>query len=168
MPNRNSNCVTIGAPLSELKRYLVKNDKGKLMFNMHALYPTTFSSDDPTWEKGWDYDQTALLTGSKWYPYISSVVEKNNQTILTYDTARVPNNELLIRLHQFTGWTIKNEFEEPGDAFEWELECEDGDCQLEKRAYHPMCVICEIKFHHETIQQDDYGERVCNNCMKLN
>ena len=35
-------------------------------------------------------------------------------TVLAYDTAREPNNNLLEKLHDITGWYILNEYEEPG------------------------------------------------------
>ena len=67
----------------------------------------------------WEYDWFVNNTGSKWAPdvYIS-VGEASDVTYLSYDTARAPNNKMLVRLHEVTGWTIVNEYEEPGLGFE--------------------------------------------------
>jgi hypothetical protein len=47
MPNWNYNSVTVGAPINEVKKYLVfpKGEK-YAMFNMHRLYPEIFSEKD--------------------------------------------------------------------------------------------------------------------------
>ncbi|ODS23661.1 hypothetical protein AB835_07605 [Candidatus Endobugula sertula] len=50
MPNWNYNNVTIGAPINEVKKYLVflKKEYCSAMFNMHLLYPEVFSKKDKT------------------------------------------------------------------------------------------------------------------------
>ena len=67
----------------------------------------------------WEYDWFVNNTGSKWAPevYVSDG-ELPDATYLSYDTAWAPNNGTLQRLHELTGWTIVNEYEEPGMGFE--------------------------------------------------
>ena len=119
MPNWNSNCVEISAPISEVKKYLVYDKKEKsFTYNMHILYPDVFDFSDLDGLKNWDYDWAVENTGSKWFPVIDHVFEGVSetgqvQTILCYDTARCPNNDLLTKLHEMTGWAIKNTYEEP-------------------------------------------------------
>lgn len=84
---------------------------------MHKLFPEAIPADDPTGSKSWDYDWFVNNTGSKWPPEVI-ICEHDDATYLSYDTARAPNNLTLMRLHELTGWTIVNEYEEPGEGFE--------------------------------------------------
>ena len=130
MPNWNSNGVTINAPLSEVSKYLVFNaDKSSAQFNMHMLFPKTFNSDDLTGDKGWDYDWAADNTWAKWFLHTEVINDlSNNQTYLGYETARCPNNHLLKKLHDLTGWNILNQYDEPNMNIRWSFICEDWDC----------------------------------------
>lgn len=62
-------------------------------------------------------------TGSKWNPNIYLVTDEGRATHLEYDSAWVPNNDLLVRLSELTGWTIHNAFEEEQPEFEGVFEC---------------------------------------------
>ena len=114
MPNWNSNKVAIYAPLEEVKKYLVFEDRNYIYFNIPKVFPYRFSADDLLGSKGWDYDWTIENTGTKWFPSIDNVQELGHDiTELQYDTAREPNNIFLHRLHKLTDWKIENEYEEP-------------------------------------------------------
>jgi predicted RNA-binding Zn-ribbon protein involved in translation (DUF1610 family) len=72
-------------------------------------------------------------------------------------------NELLERLHQLTGWTIQNEFEEEQPEFEGSFHCEAGSCIRDIREGRPRCSTCEEQFPFEELD-DDWGE--CPKCIK--
>ena len=113
MPNWNENRVTIHAPINDVKAWLVAGPDEAYFFNMHRLYPEDVPADDPTGDATWDYDWFVKNTGSKWTPTIYLDPSDDGQrTLLTYDTAREPNNLLLERLHEQTGWYLINEYEE--------------------------------------------------------
>lgn len=63
-------------------------------------------------------------TGSKWNPIISNVSEDGGRTFLGFNSAWSPMNDLLGRLHQLTGWTVHNEFEDEGYESEGSFHCE--------------------------------------------
>jgi hypothetical protein len=131
MPNWNSNGVTINAPLNEVKKYLVFNEKWtEAMFNMHLLFPELFNSSDVLWDKNWNYDWAVINTGTKWFPMIKELYEMDlDVTYLWYKTARWPNNLLLKKLHKLTNWAILNHYEEPGMGIRWILKCKDWKCE---------------------------------------
>ncbi len=64
-------------------------------------------------------------------------------TYLNYDTARAPNNLTLMRLHELTGWTIVNEYQEPGMCFEGTFRCDEHGVTDEEREYRPTCDVCD-------------------------
>ena len=119
MPNWNYNSVEIHAPIEAVKEWLVPKDESSFEFNMHKLFPETFPADDPTGSMSWDYDWFVNNTGSKWAPDVDLCTDEDpTVTYLSYDTAWAPNNLTLMRLYELTGWTIVNEYEEPGMGFE--------------------------------------------------
>lgn len=63
-------------------------------------------------------------TGSKWNPEVPVIYETNGVTHLGFDSAWCPVNELLDRMHDMTGWTIYNEFEEEQPEYEGSFHCE--------------------------------------------
>ena len=167
MPNWNYNNVTIGAPINEVKKYLVfkKEDKSS-MFNMHLLYPEVFSKKDKTWEKGWDYSWAIEHTDSKWFPEIVYVAALgDDMTVLAYDTARWPNNKLLEKLHDLTGWYILNEYEEPGMEFEGLFVCQENYCTDYRGTYRPVCEVCEKKQPPDLIDYDTEDFLICKTCL---
>jgi hypothetical protein len=131
MPNWVYNEVDIHASLDEVQEFLaVDSDMDEpnrpvSRFNLHKLYPERFEADDLCGHKAWDYDWMVENTGSKWNPTISAISENSGTTQLGFDSAWSPMNELLERLHQLTGWTIDNEFEEEQPEYEGSLHCED-------------------------------------------
>jgi Ferredoxin-like domain in Api92-like protein len=129
MPNWNENFVRVEAPFIEVIKYLVEDDEEKdtYRFNMHQLFPERFCDCDLTGEKTWDYDWANEHTGSKWFPTVS-IEDQGEATELIYDTAWSPNNLTLQRLHEKTGWMIKNAYEESGMAYAGEFVCTDGVC----------------------------------------
>ena len=113
MPNWNENRVTIHAPCDEIKTWLLAGSDDTYFFNMHRLYPERAPTDDPCGDATWDYDWFVENTGSKWPPFILLASSDDGQkTLLYYDTARTPNNQLLERWHRLTGWHLINEYEE--------------------------------------------------------
>jgi hypothetical protein len=112
MPNWNYNSVEIHAPIEAVKEWLVPKDERTFEFNMHKLFPETFPPDDPTGSKTWNYDWFVDNTGSKWAPDVEISESDSELTFLNYDSARTPNNGTLQRLHELTGWTIRNDYRE--------------------------------------------------------
>jgi hypothetical protein len=49
-------------------------------------------------------------------------------TYLWYETAWVPNNLLLKRLHKMTKWAILNVYSEPNMWIVWIFNCKDWKC----------------------------------------
>jgi hypothetical protein len=79
MPNWNSNGVTINAPLSEVKKYLVYDEKNNTtMFNMHLLFPDVFDEKDLDGSEAWEYDWAVNNTGAKWFPNILIINEMDS------------------------------------------------------------------------------------------
>ena len=130
MPNWCFNAVEIQAPLGEVRAYLATDyfmdDPSRPIsrFNLHRLFPDRFSADDLCGHNAWDYDWMVKHTGAKWNPNICVREREPGLTVLDYDTAWMPNNLLLERLHKMTGWTIHNTFEEEQPEFEGDLHCE--------------------------------------------
>jgi hypothetical protein len=92
---------------------------------MHLLYPEMFDENDLDGEKNWDYDWAVENTWSKWFPEIFHIHEKEeNITIVNYQTARSPNNWLLLRLHKLLDKVIINYYREPLMHIEWYYICE--------------------------------------------
>ena len=135
-------------------------------FNLHKLFPEKVPADDPTGDKSWDYDRWVDNTGSKWSPEVAirKCVDASI-TILAYDTARAPNNPTLRCLHTRTGWTIVNEYEEPGMAFEGTFTCKDGTWRDDEREYRPVCEICDVK-KPATCFLDDADDMICDECRR--
>ncbi len=75
----------------------------------------------------------------------------------------MPNNELLERLHQLTGWVLSNDYEEEQPEYEGSLRCEGGSCTDETRPGRPSCPNCEERFLYEELDED-WGE--CPACAK--
>ena len=153
MPNWNNNCVTIDAPLDQVKQWLIPLAHDDYEFDVLKLFPE-MSPEHPAMDR---------LTGSKWNPIIEYCDGDHQQTSLGYDSARTPNNGTLRRLHELTGWRIENEFEEPGVGFEGTLVCSNGACHEEEHQYHPRCDVCDLKFPPEdyVIGADDMVCRLC-------
>jgi hypothetical protein len=135
MPNWNTNNVVIYAPIEEVKVYIVQtnNDSEEFMFNLHLLFPERYPASDPAWNESWNYDWAVANTGSKRFPELYIPHGDNKVTCLLYPTARTPNNGTLQRLHELTGWTIKNWYEEPGSALEGTFICNDDGCHNDER-----------------------------------
>ena len=167
MPNWNSNGVAIHAPLEAVKAYLVPQADDTYLFNMHLLFPDRFPVVDPTGEINWDYDWAVDNTGSKRFPDVTiDRCGPKAPTLLNYDTARAPNNDLLGRLHEMTGWPIDNVYEEPGAGFEGTFSCNKGICTDEPREYQPRCNVCDQK-HPASRYTIDPDRCVCDRCWKL-
>lgn len=167
MPNWNYNSVTIGAPIDEVQQYLVY-PKGKkhAVFNMHLLYPEVFSRNDKAWDKAWDYNWAVEHTGSKWFPTIHHIEStKDNMTLLVFDTAWEPNNKLLEKLHQVTGWYLVNSYEEPGCEFEGVFYCQENSCTDIRWPFRPTCSICWNRKPQSQISCDDNDLLVCTECQ---
>jgi hypothetical protein len=165
MPNWNSNDVAIHAPFEAVKAYLVPQADNTYRFNMHLLFPEQFTAADPTGETDWDEQWAIDRTGSEWCTAINidSVDGDHPVTWLRYDTSRTPNNELLRRLHELTGWRIGNEFECPDEGFEGTYTCHKGVCTDEPRDYLPRCQVCDLKKPARQYTLDPEG-CVCNKC----
>lgn len=100
-------------------------------------------------------------TGSKWNPSIPTVFHGNDVTMLRFDSAWFPTNELLARLHLLTGWTIHNAFIEEQPQFEGSFHCENGQTTLDMGERWDRCSYCERRVCEEDVD-DDYGE--CPGC----
>lgn len=130
MPNWVYNEVDIHASLDEVQEFLATDNdmddpsQTVTRFNLHKLYPERFGADDLCGFQDWDHDWMVENTGSKWNPTIDVVSEENGLTILGFDSAWSPMNELLSRLHVLTAWTIHNEFEEEQPEYEGSFHCE--------------------------------------------
>jgi hypothetical protein len=130
MPNWVYNEVEIAASRDEVQPFLATDydmddpTRPVSRFNLHKLFPERFDADDLCGRKAWDYDWMLVNTGAKWNPEISVISEKNGTTFLGFDSAWCPTNELLKHLHELTGWTIHNDFEEEQPEFEGSLHCE--------------------------------------------
>ena len=117
MPNWTENRVKIYAPTDEVKTWLIPAPDGKpnmYRFNMHRLFPEYVPADDPCGETRWSYGWYVENTGSKWSPEVYLDRGNEDETRIVYLTAWSPNNPLLKRLHELTGWSIVNDYEEPG------------------------------------------------------
>jgi hypothetical protein len=129
MPNWVCNEVEINASLEQVQQFLTiaydmdDPERPVNRFNLHKLYPERFEANDLCGYVAWDYDWMVKNTGSKWNPTIHAL-EENGITYLGFDSAWSPMNELLERMHQLTGWTIHNEFEEEQPEFEGSFHCE--------------------------------------------
>ena len=86
MPNWNNNCVTIDAPLDQVKQWLIPLAHDDYEFDLLKLFPEMATDDDPAIDE---------LTGSKWNPIIEYCDGDHQQTSLGYDSARTPNNGTL-------------------------------------------------------------------------
>lgn len=173
MPNWNYNAVEIHAPKAAVMERLVLHPGNPecgtgehYRFNMHKLFPETFPADDPMGEKNWDYDWFVDNTGSKWAPevYVSEN-EHADVTYLNYDTARSPNNLTLRRLHEKTGWFIRNDYEEEGMQFSGSFTCDEHGVTDEEHEYQTTCEICEEKKPDEEYDENLDGLS-CNDCRK--
>lgn len=168
MPNWTENTVRIDAPIDAVKsRLLHETDNGRdeYYFNMHKLFAERFAADDLTGSMDWEYDWAVHQTGSKWFPVIQAIEEREGSTRLTYDTARAPNNSTLERLFDLTRWTIENEYEEPGMGFEGIFTCDAYGIRDVDRAYRPLCEICNRKREIEHYSLDD-EKCICDDCRK--
>lgn len=97
--------------------------------------------------------------------YLSSDDHDTELTYLSYDSARTPNNGTLQRLHEKTGWTIRNDYREEGMQFAGCLICEGGECRDEAKEYLTICEICEEgKPDHEFDEEQD--ELICDACRR--
>ena len=123
MPNWNYNEVTVDAPAIDVRRYFIQEDD-VLCFNMNLTFPERFAANDATGDTAWNYDWACDNTGSKWFPRVDDVMAANDeQSYICFDTAWAPNNSLLQKLSEITGWKIQNEYEEPGMSFEGTFIC---------------------------------------------
>jgi Ferredoxin-like domain in Api92-like protein len=130
---------------------------------MHQLFPEQFAETDPLGQEAWDYEWFVQNTGSKWAPDIDYCEGDSDITVLDYDTARSPNNGTLQRLHDKTGWTIRNDYIEEGMQTCGRFTCESGACEDEEQEYMTSCEICEARK-----PDDEYDEEldglICNAC----
>ncbi len=85
---------------------------------MHKLFPEKFPEGDELGTENWNYEWACERTGTKWFPIIDLDDWSDEEALLRYDTAWGPNNGTLQRLHELTGWSITNEYEEPMMMFE--------------------------------------------------
>ena len=123
MPNWNYNEVTVDAPAIEVQKFLIF-DNEEYRFNMHKIFPEVFPSTDTIGDENWDYNWACDNTGSKWFPGLDGVMAAgDDQSYISYDTAWAPNNLLLQKLSEITGWKIENIYEEPGMSFEGTFIC---------------------------------------------
>lgn len=163
MPNWNYNSVEIYAPLEAVKQWLVQTNEKTFAFNMHKLFPEKIPADDPTGDKTWNYDWFVRTTGSKTVPEVMVSEGDEELTLLDYDSAWTPNNGTLQRLHELTGWTIVNEYEEPGMSFEGTLTCDAHGITDDEREYRPTCDLCEEKKEGQEFDNRLDG-LICNDC----
>lgn len=94
---------------------------------------------------------------------IGELARASDQTNLSYDSARAPNNGTLERLHELTGWTIENEYEEPGVGFEGTFTCDENGITDDQREYRPSCDVCDAK-HPADEYLPEVDDRVCRQC----
>lgn len=133
---------------------------------MHMLFPEKVPADDPTGDKSWDYDRWVDNTGSKWSPDVNKCCsEVVGVTILDYDSAWTPNNGTLKRLHEKTGWTIRNDYREEGAQFAGTLICEAGTCRDEEREYMSICEVCEQE-KPDACFDEEQDELICDDCRR--
>ena len=170
MPNWNYNKVTIEASSDEVKKYLIflKGEKFP-KFNMNRLYPKVFPKKDKTWCETYKCEWAVEHTWAKWLPYILDIeCLSDNLTVLFYETALEPNNKLLEKLHEATGWAILNEYEEPWMEFEGSYSCENGCITNSRGIYYPKCEVCDKKKHPSLVKYDSYDSKilfVCKICI---
>lgn len=48
MPNWNNNAVTIGAPVDQVKEWLIPLENGDYEFDLHKLFPEVTETNFPT------------------------------------------------------------------------------------------------------------------------
>lgn len=131
---------------------------------MHKLFPEIFADGDEMGDKAWDYRWFTDNTGSKWAPEVHFCESGSDLvTILGYDTAWAPNNGTLQRLHELTGWTLRNEYEEGGLQIHGRFTCESGDCSNEELEYLTHCEICEEGKGEDEFDEEQDG-LICNEC----
>ncbi len=144
-------------------------EPGIYEFNMHKLFPEKFPEGDELGRGNWDYDWMIENTGSKRLPAVEMHDEEDaeaNTTRIYYDSARVPNNGTLERLHQITGWTITNEYEDECREFEGTFECAWGDIINDERPGRPWCNICEKRMTWNIAIYDDDDGYICPACSQ--
>ncbi|MGC1497934.1 MAG: hypothetical protein WA790_19170 [Sulfitobacter sp.] len=130
MPNWVFNEVDVHASIDEVLVFLATDydmddpNRPVSRFNLHKLFPERFDIDDLCGQKNWNYDWMVENTGAKWNVTISARSESDGVTSLCFDSAWSPTNGLLERMHELTGWTIHNEFEEEQPEYEGSFHCE--------------------------------------------
>ena len=133
---------------------------------MHLLFPEKFAVGDEKGDQAWDYDWFTNNTGSTWTPDVSFCASADDDvTVLGYDTAWTPNNGTLQRLHEKTGWTIRNEYIEEGAQMCGCFTCEEGDCEDEEQEYMTSCEICEERKPDEDFDEEQV-DLICNECRR--
>lgn len=166
MPNWNYNSVEIHAPLESVKEWLIPTLNDSFVFNMHKLFPEKIPADDPTGDRTWEHDWYVSNTGSKWSPEVHVCIsDVAGVTMLGYDSAWSPNNGTLQRLHERTGWRIRNEYIEEGAQLCGCLTCEGGDCQDEEQEYMTSCEVCEERKPEEEFDEEA-DDLICNGCRR--
>lgn len=165
MPNWNWNTVKIGAPELQVREYLTIHEN-RLYFNMHKLFPERFPGTDPAGFDNWDYEWACTNTGSKWFPELCICSEPNDEvTVLDYESAWTPNNGTLQRLHDLTGRTIENTYEESGMQVAGTFHCDRGHYEDIETEYLSPCEICEIG-KPEGEFDDEADDHICNACRE--
>lgn len=132
-------------------------------FNMHKLFPEMFAEGD---EMGIRLGTTAgspITRARSGHLRFTSAKAVPIVTIFGYDTAWAPNNGTLQRLHELTGWTLRNEYEEGGLQIHGRFTCENGDCRNEELEYLTTCEICE-EGKPEAEFDEEQDSLICNEC----
>jgi hypothetical protein len=134
---------------------------------MHLLFPEVFAAGDEKGDKARNYHWFLDNTGSQRTPDIFLCAPSSESvTVIDYDTAWCPNNGTLQRLHEKTGWAIRNEYMEEGMGFCGLFTCEAGECENEERDLDTtLCEVCELRKPEEEFDEEQDGF-ICNACRE--
>jgi len=94
-------------------------------------------------------------TGTKWNPFIDDIEDRVDSTFLTYRSAWAPNNRMLEKLHELTGWTMHNRFEEEQLESEGEWYAEKGQVTAEYHSFYPRCSRCNKACRPDELNDDN-------------
>jgi len=190
MPNWNFNNLKIECSLKRLvdEWWLIQifneiDDQTLYAFNLHKLFPEQYPEEYAEWEfdyvncedqiekanntfsKYWNYNWCVNNLWTKWICKMSCYSKDNENFETSFDTARNPPNLLLERFHELSWINLTNEYEEPGNCFQWELVCTDWDCIDNEEEYIETCEHCDEK-DESADYHDEFWWSICDKCLK--
>ena len=120
MPNWNYNSVEIHAPKEAVEWPVSYPTQGRHLPSSTCISSSRRRSPQtirPATRPG-TTTGSSIIPGQNGHPRFTSVIsDVDRRSPFGYDTARTPNNGTLQRLHEKTGWTIRNDYLEEGMQF---------------------------------------------------